>query len=138
MVQITVKELLPIVISAAVWGDQWAEQTVRCRCDNAAVVAIVNSGKSKDAMVMHLMRSLFFFLAHRNIVLVAEHLPGLDNGPADALSRDKESLFHAQVPEARREATVVHPGLIEALVTQRPDWTSKSWTKLLRDIFRRV
>ena len=30
-----------------------------CVCDNAAVVAIVNSGSSKDSLVMHLMRCLF-------------------------------------------------------------------------------
>ena len=29
-VHITVKELLPIVISTAVWGHKWAEKTVRC------------------------------------------------------------------------------------------------------------
>ena len=33
---ITVKELLPVVISAAIWGNQWRRSTVRCRRDNAA------------------------------------------------------------------------------------------------------
>ena len=46
-IHITVKELLPIVIGAAVWGCQWKGLTVTCQCDNAAVVAVVNSGKSK-------------------------------------------------------------------------------------------
>ena len=32
-------------------------QLMHCRCDNAAVVAIVNSGRSKAEWVMHLMRS---------------------------------------------------------------------------------
>ncbi|KAL5515864.1 hypothetical protein EMCRGX_G001105 [Ephydatia muelleri] len=37
---ITVKEMLPIVISAAIWGPQWraAKQVAYC-CDNAAVIA---------------------------------------------------------------------------------------------------
>ena len=38
---ITVKELLPVVISIAIWGKLWSGKTVHCRCDNAAVVAIV-------------------------------------------------------------------------------------------------
>ena len=42
---ITIKELLPIVLAAAVWGSQWKGLTVKVRCDNAAVVAIVNRGK---------------------------------------------------------------------------------------------
>ena len=46
-VHITVKELLPIVLAVAVWGTLWRGFTVCCRCDNAAVVAIVNSGRSR-------------------------------------------------------------------------------------------
>ena len=35
---ITVKELIPIVLAAAVWGPEWSGLTVEARCDNAAVV----------------------------------------------------------------------------------------------------
>ena len=62
-VHITVKELLPIVIACAVWGLECQGKTVRCLCDNAAVVAIIRSGTSKIPLAMHLMRSLFFFTA---------------------------------------------------------------------------
>ena len=61
-VHITVKELLPVVLGAALWGSQWQGTNVRCRCDNVAVMAILNSGTSRDELAMHLMRSLFFFL----------------------------------------------------------------------------
>ena len=90
---ITVKELLPIVIGAAVWGSTWRGLTVSCRCDNAAVVAIVNSGRSKVEKVMHLMRCLSFFLARWEVSLVCCHTPGILNGVADALSRDALSSF---------------------------------------------
>ena len=40
---ITVKELLPIVMACAVWGNQWSSKSVKCFCDNAAVVTILNS-----------------------------------------------------------------------------------------------
>ena len=68
-VHITIKELLPIVNGAAVWGRQWKERSVLCLCDNVAVVAIVNSGRSKVEWAMHLMKSLFFFLAHWDVAL---------------------------------------------------------------------
>ena len=55
-VHITVKELVPIVVACALWGDQWRAATVLCRCDN---VAVVSTESSKDALVMHLMRILF-------------------------------------------------------------------------------
>ena len=62
-VHITVKELLPVVLGTAVWGSQWRGSTVCCMCDNTAVVAIVNSGRSRIDRAMHLMRCLSFFLA---------------------------------------------------------------------------
>ena len=83
----TAKELVPIIIAAAVWGRKWQGKAVLCRCDNAAVVAVINSGKSKDALVMHLMRCLFFFQAVFSLSLHAVHLPGKVNVAADCLSR---------------------------------------------------
>ena len=40
-VDILAKELLPIVIAAAIWGKAWGGCTVLCRCDNAAVVTLM-------------------------------------------------------------------------------------------------
>ena len=40
-IHITVKELLPVVLSVAIWGSMWQGKAVHCRCDNAAVVAIL-------------------------------------------------------------------------------------------------
>ncbi len=74
-VHITVKELLPIVLAVAVWGHLWRGVTVSCRCDNMAVVAIVNSGRSRMDWAMHLMRCLSFFLARWDVTLVCQHIP---------------------------------------------------------------
>ena len=78
-----VKELLPIVLGVAVWGNQWQGLAVSCRCDNVAVIAIVNSGWSR----MDLMRCLSFFLARWGVTLVCRHIPGVLSEAADALSR---------------------------------------------------
>ncbi len=75
---VTVKEVLPIVIGVALWEGRWHGRTIRCWCDNAAVVAILRSGPSKDVKAMHLMRSLFF-LATPSIAticsLICVHVP---------------------------------------------------------------
>ena len=92
-VNITIKELLPIVIGAALWGSQWQGMCVQCLCDNLAVVAIINSGRSKVERGMHLMRSLFFFLARWNVVLVCQHIAGVKNGTTDALLRNDLPSF---------------------------------------------
>ena len=47
-VHITVKELAPVVLGVATWGQKWKGLTIQCRCDNAAVVAILHSGRSKN------------------------------------------------------------------------------------------
>ena len=124
---ITVKELLPIVLSCAVWRRGWKGKTVKCLCDNAAVVAIINSGRSKDNRAMHLMRCLSFFLAYNGTNIFTEHLPGIDNVAADALSRDNFPLFHQQVKQAAQLPTILPQELILALVTHQPDLTSQKW-----------
>ena len=64
----TVRDLLPVVISNATSeGHRWAGESVLAYTDNAAVVAIVNSGRSKDKLAMHLMRCLFFLMARGGI-----------------------------------------------------------------------
>ena len=47
---ITIKELIPIVIAATVWGKRWSKKTIMAQCDNAAVVAIIlTRGQAKTA-----------------------------------------------------------------------------------------
>ena len=86
-VNITAKELFPLVVGCAIWGDRWCGKVIRCLCDNAAVVAIVKSGSSKDDMVMHLVRTLFYFSAKHDVCLSIEHIAGSCNR-ADSLSRN--------------------------------------------------
>ena len=138
MVHITMKELLPVVLAVAMWGSQWQGKNVRCRSDNAAVVAILNSGWSKDESAMHLMRSLFFFSASFNMSFYAEHISWVENGAADALSRGNQSSFLSQVHSAHWRPTKIHDELLQVLVMKNPDWTSESWTHLLQSFLQRV
>ena len=137
-VHITVKELVPVVIACALWGEELRGRTVEYRTDNAAVVAIVNKGKSKMPLAMHLVRSLFFFMARSDLALYVVHLPGVQNTAADALSRNDASAFLCQVPMACKEAVRVPQELQELLIANQPDWTSSTWRSLLDTFLRRV
>ena len=61
-IPIMAKELVPIILSCAVWGRQLT--TILFQCDNTGVVAAVQKGSSKDDLVMHLLRCLWFFTAY--------------------------------------------------------------------------
>ena len=41
---IAIKEMVPVVISVAIWGRKWTESTLRVRSDNMAVVHALTSG----------------------------------------------------------------------------------------------
>ena len=75
--KISLKELLRIALACAMWGKYWKGQRLVCHCDNAAMVAIINSGSSKKDLAMDLMRSLFFVSAHYKFVVSARFLPHL-------------------------------------------------------------
>ena len=61
-IPIMAKVMVPIVLSCAVWGRQLSYKTVLFQCDNTGIVAAVKKGTAREDLVMHLLRSLCFFL----------------------------------------------------------------------------
>ena len=94
---IAYKELFPIVIAAHVWGTHFARRHVLSRTNNEAVVYILNSRTSRIPLLMHLLCHLLASVARFNFSFASQHVPGVHNYIADALSR-----FHWQ--EFRRFA----------------------------------
>ena len=135
---ITVKELVPIVLAAAVWGREWVGQNVMAYCDNAAVVAVLTSADSKEPEVMHLLRCLAFLKAKFQFTLFSSHIRGKENDLADALSRNDSDYFLAHHPQAQQKPTPLPPELLDVTVVQRPDWTSQLWTDLWSTTFKQV
>ena len=111
---------------------------VHVHSDNEAVVAVINTGYSKDPQMMHLIRCLFFILAAWDISLYACHIPGVLNTVADAISRDNIPLLFSKVPDADRTPTPVPPNLVELLLTRQPDWTHPTWKRLFNSCFQRA
>ena len=135
---ITVKELTPIVLAAAVWGEDWSAKNVKVWCDNSSVVDIINKGESKELDALHLMRCLSFFKAKFQFSLFAEHIAGEDNDLADALSRNNSCYFRSNYSQADLLPTPLPPQLLDLTIILKPDWTSQLWTDLWSAIFRRV
>ena len=82
------KELVPIVLGCAVWGPLLAKKSTVFQCDNQGLMQAINKGSSRDLMVMHLLRCLWFFTAFFDMQIMATHIPGAANNSADMLSRN--------------------------------------------------
>ena len=93
-------ELYPIVVSAILWGSEWQGKKILFYCDNEATVHIIMKGRSKIQHIMRLMRRLTWCAAKGNFIILAKHIPGVNNDIADALSRFQMSRFRKLAPRA--------------------------------------
>jgi len=129
---IMAKELVPILFSCVVWGSQLARQRIQFKCDNQALVEAINKGSSRDNMVMHLLRCLWFFTAYFDISITACHLPGVLNTSADMLSRNQMLKFFILHPEASQTPTFLPQPLLQLISPRQLDWTSPAFIKLFK------
>ena len=127
---IAAKELVPVVIAAALWGHRWRRTSVCFVSDNMAVVNILRSRTSKDCILVHLMRCLVFYAAYFGFQFIAKHIPGVLNTAADAISRNNIPLFLSLCPQVPQVA--IPQPVQDLLVGRRPDWGSKDWTRLFK------
>lgn len=67
-VNIASKELLPIVVGAAIWGPTWSGTQMLFLSDNMAVVQALTARSAHDHRLGHLLRCLVFFKARSNII----------------------------------------------------------------------
>jgi len=132
---VTVKELTPVIVAAAIWGHRWIGHSILVRSDNMATVAIVNSDTSHNSEAMHLVRCLTFIAAKFQITISTVHIAGQSNIIVDAISRDNLPLFFSLCPQAHCRPTPIPAALVDLLLGACPDWTSTQWTKLWNGIF---
>ena len=130
---IQVKELIPIIIAAVLYGRRWENHIVQFQVDNLAVVEVVSATYSRNSHLMHLTRLLVFLASRFSFWFTATHIPGRLNSLADALSRNNVQLFLSQVTEANPQQPVIPEELV-TLITQDINWTSTHWMSLFSNI----
>ena len=123
---IAVKELVPVVVTAALYGSQWRGKIVTFRVDNIAVVEVLNSTSCRDNHLMHLVRLLVFLASYHNFWFTASHIQGKQNTLADALSRNNINFFYSQISQASREQPRI-PRELVTLLAQNLSWISTAW-----------
>ena len=69
-------------------------------CDNASVVQMMNICSSRIKSMMVLVCSLVLFGMQNNFNLHLQHIPGVNNGIADTLSRFNNDEFWQLAPDA--------------------------------------
>jgi len=79
---------------------------------------------------MQLLHSLFFIVAWHGITIRAAHIPGRDNTLADAISHNHMDVFFQQAPKASTIPSAIPEALLDLLISQQPDWTSPTWSRL--------
>ena len=97
---IMVREMVPIALACALWGDSWQGKRLLFHCDNSAVVSAWQSGTCRNAKAMSLIRFMLAKAAMCNFILYIRHIAGIDNSIADALSRLQVLRFRRLAPEA--------------------------------------
>lgn len=88
---IAYKELLPIVVAAALWGSQWVSRRVEFY--NESVVAVLKSGSSRDQHLMGLVRHLSLLAMCHSFMFTASSARSSANPVADSLSRFQFQRF---------------------------------------------
>ena len=132
-VHIAAKELVPIVIAAALWGPHWHGSCILFRTDNMAVVEVL---RSHSALLMHLLRCLVFYASVHHFDILGEHLAGVHNAAADAISRKNLVLFSSMFPQVPH--VPIPQSVRDLLVKIQPDWGSHRWTNLFKSSWTRV
>ena len=129
------KELVPVVLSFAVWGPSLNRKTVLLQYDNTGVVAAVQKGSAKAA---YLLRVLWFFTVVFSINLRIKHIPGKLNCAADDLSHCNMQSFFGSNPQAIPLPVPLPAPLLELLSAPNPDRTSPVFRRLFSSIINVV
>ena len=113
---IAYKKLFLVVLAAHVWGPGWSLRRIMFHVDNKAVVHILNSRMSPDPNIMHyFVHSLLKATACFSFTFATIHIPGRNNGIADALSGFNFQAIHTQVPQAKNFPILIPVQLLAQL-----------------------
>ena len=116
-VSIAAKEMAPVVMAAVTWGQTWHRCNVFFHCNNTAVVAVIQRKSTRDALLFHLLRCLYFYAAFFQFSYSAHHL--IIEGQYVTVSFSFPTGFPSTVSRK----------VMQLLLLQRPDWGSHDWIR---------
>ena len=94
---IHLKEFWALIVSARLWGSDWAGRAVTLFCDNDAVVDCINHKKPKDQALLSLLREFLFIAVSFKFVPVVRKIDTKLNYLADHISRRHDPISADQV-----------------------------------------
>lgn len=103
-VSTTFLELYALVTAASTWGHLWSGRKITFKCDNMPAVLALKAGTARDSRLMGYVRRLYLLAAQHSFTFKPEHLKGVNNGLADALSR----FAAGQDPQQLQRFLVLH------------------------------
>ena len=80
-------EMINILVAIRVFSHMWHRQLILVKCDNDAVVQVLNAGRTKDPFLATCARNIWQEAATRYIELKYVHIIGKQNKAPDLLSR---------------------------------------------------
>ena len=80
-------EMVNIVVALRLFARLWSGTRVLIRCDNDAVVKVLNAGKARDPFLGACARNVWYLAALADTDLQYVHVLGKNNTVADLLSR---------------------------------------------------
>ena len=101
---IATKELLPIVLAVAVWGQSWRHKQLLIIM---AVVQVINAQNCRDPQLLQLLRRLHFYAALLDISFKAHHIEGVCYISADTISCNNMQVLFQHNPLANKQPSEV-------------------------------
>ena len=94
-------ECLAIMVAIKYWYCSWHGYKITIYCDNEAVCHVINSGKTKDSVLLNCLREITYVACINEFQLRAVHLSSKENRLSDLLSRwhlneNNERLFYTE------------------------------------------
>ena len=86
---INVYELWPVLVGLKRWNAMYSNSKINIVTDNMQVLAMINTGRSKNHLCMEWLREIYWLCFIHNIDLYATYIRSADNILADQLSRLK-------------------------------------------------
>ena len=68
-------EIYPVVVACHLWGQSWRRKRIAVKCDNQAVVSIINKGRSHCPLIMTFMTRITWLSVCHNFILTARAGP---------------------------------------------------------------